>query len=799
MFQNHLKIAFRNLTRNKMISSINIFGLALGMACCFIILMYVVDEKSYDSWLPDSEQIYRASIDIKNAQGEQLLFAPVSGTLARAMTDYPQVEQATRLLPPFAEHVPMGVQDEKVFYETGFYWADPNVFDLFQFDFLAGLPNTALQAPRDIVLTRDMAEKYFSIKDDFNRILDLTIKKDTTEYSIKGVIENLPSNTSFKPDFIASLKEFEGRSFLDNWHATMFHTFVKLKKGTDAKAFEEQIRNIADNYVKDEIEANAQEYAYFLQPITSIHLHSNLRHEFSKNNSYKYIQIFSLVALFVLLLACINFINLTTAYATRRAKEVGVRKTSGALPSQLVAQFLTETILTSCIAAVLAISLVTFALPWFNSIADKEFTQASLLVNQIFYLLPAIVVLVGLLAGAYPALTMSKFKPVQVLRGSFLGKMAGNSNLRSGLVVVQFSISAALIIAVMVLSEQTRFLKNQNLGFDQEQLMVLNAPRNISLINNYSAIRTELGNLPGVNDVCVTGIVPGKSFGNNLISLKGDQNKSADMQLMQIDDQFLDTYKIELAAGRNLSEKNNEDLSQNILINEAALPFYGWENPEEALGQTFDGGWGTIVGVVKNFHFNSLHKEVLPLEMYYGQNRFSYVSLNVTTAGLDELLPKLKSSWASLLPNTPFDYAFLNESFDKQYRFEDRLMSLFKVFGVLAILIACLGLFGLTTFMAEQRTKEIGIRKVLGATTSGIVALLSKDFLKLIFIALIFAFPFAYYFMNEWLLDFAYRINIQWWIFALSGVLAVGVALLTVSFQSIRAALANPVESLRSE
>ncbi len=799
MIKNYLKIAFRSLLRNKVTGAINIFGLALGMACCFTILMYVTDERNYDRWLPNADQVYRVAIDITNAQGEHLLFAPVSGTLAAALEDYPQVEQSLRLLNPSAEMVPMSSQEDKIFYETGFFWADPNVFEVFQFEFIEGLPTTALEAPNDIVLTREMAEKYFSIKSNFGQLINQTIKKDTTEYRITGIIENIPSNTSFKPGFIASLKEYEGLGFVQNWHATIFQTFVKLKKGTDAAAFEQQIRKIADNYVGEEIKSNQQDYTYFIQPLTSIHLHSDLRYEFSKNNSHTYVQLFGWVALFILLLACINFINLTTAYATKRAKEVGVRKTNGALRSQLIGQFLTETVLISTLAAVIALAMVSFSLPWFNSIADKQFTQSSIWDSQFVWLLPVIIGVSGLLAGFYPAFTLSKFRPATVLRGSFLGKSGSHSHIRNGLVVLQFSISVALIVGVMVLSEQVQYLKNQNLGYNQNQMLVLSAPRSNTLIQNYAAIRTELSKLSGVNQVCMTGKVPGKTFGNNLISLKGDKNKSTDMRLMQIDDKFLDTYGIPIVAGRNLDEKNNEDLSQNILINEAALPFYGWSSPEEALGQTFGGGWGTIVGVVKNFHFNSLHSEVLPLEMYFNQRRFSYVTLNVATSAIDQLLPALKSKWKTLVPGAPFDYAFLDETFDQQYRFEDRLTSLFQVFGGLAIFIACLGLFGLAAFTAEQRTKEIGIRKVLGAGVENVVFLLSRNFLKLIGISFLLATPLALYFLQEWLSGYAYRIELDASYFIIAGIIAVGIAFFTVSFHSLKAAMANPVKSLRSE
>ena len=799
MLKNHLKIAIRNLLRNKATGFINIFGLALGMACCLLILTYVTDEKSYDRWLPDADRIYRIAMDISNTEGESMLFAPTAGPLAAAVKDYPQVEQTARLVPPFSESVQISASKDKIFYETGFYWADPSLFELFPFKFLAGLPTTALDAPKDIVLTREMAEKYFAVQDDFDRLLGQSLYKDTMLYRITGIIENIPTNTSFQPDFIASMKELEGSDLINNWHATVYHNFVKLKSATDALAFEEQIKKIADKYVGESIKAQGQSYTYFLQALTNIHLHSKLRYEFSKNNSHRYVQIFALVALFVLLLACINFINLTTAYAVRRAKEVGVRKAIGSMRSQLLAQFLTETLLTSTIAALIALGLVALALPSFNDIADKAFVQADFWSSRFIWLLPLITIVVGILAGAYPAFILSDFKPAEALRGSFSGKSKTSGQLRSALVVFQFAISIALIAGTLVLSKQVQFLKKQNLGFKQEQMLVVSAPRSSKLAQNYTAIREEVSKLAGVNGACITGNLPGKTFGNNLIFLQGDRNKSTDMQLMSIDEAFLKTYEIPLLAGRNLSENIPEDLTRNVLINEAALPHFGWSSPDEALGQTFEGGWGTIVGVVKNFHYNSLHQEILPLEMFFSPRRSSYLSLNVSTASIDELLPTLKTAWTTLVPDTPFDYAFLDETFDRQYRFEDRLMSLFRIFGGLAIFIACLGLFGLAAFAAEQRTKEIGIRKVLGASMGNIVGLLSKDFLQLVFLALLLAAPFTYYFMEQWLQDFAYRIDIQWWVFILAGLGAMGIAFLIVGFQGLKAALVNPIESLKSE
>ncbi len=802
MFANYLKTAWRNLLRNKLTGGINILGLSLGMGCCLLILLYVTHERSYDRWLPDADRIYRVTMDITNTPAnEHMLFAPASGTLAPALMDFPQVEVATRIVPPFSESVPMGDGKEKIFYETGFVWADPNVFEIFDFEFLAGLPGAALQAPRDLVITRFMAEKYFGVTGNFDRLLGLTIRKDTAQYRITAVIGDIPENTSFRPDFIASLKEHEGNPLIENWHANVFHTFIRLAKNTDVAAFGNQIRHIADRYVGDEIKGNQQNYAYNLQPLTDIHLHSDLRFEMSKNNSWRQVQIFGLVAFVVLLLACINFVNLATARASRRAREVGIRKTTGARRSQLAFQFLGETLLMSFFSLAIALALVKLALPWFNQLADKQFSFADIWQSDFVWWVVGVALITGLLAGSYPAMALSRFKPVEALK-SHPGKFAtagGASPLRNGLVMAQFAISFVLMVATAVISRQLDYLKTQNLGFDDEQMLVLHAPGNAELSGKYAAVRDELAKIPGVSSVSVTGIVPGKTFANNKVSLESDETKSTDMQLMPIDEKFLEAYGIELVAGRNLSEKIELDLSDNVLINESALAAYGWRSPEEALGKVFGGGWGTVVGVVRDFHFNSLHTKVLPLEMYFNKRRFSYVSLKIDAAGLDRTLADIKSKWASLVPSAPFNFSFLDEDFNRQYQAEERLSTLVMVFSALAIFIAALGLFGLATFIAEQRIKEIGIRKVLGATTAGIVGLLCKNFLKLVLAAILLATPVAWYFMRHWLADFAFRIDIGWEIFAVVGIAALAIAFFTIGFQSVKAALVNPARSLKNE
>ncbi|GJM35669.1 MAG: ABC transporter permease [Saprospiraceae bacterium] len=799
MIQNYLKITLRRLFKDRAYTLLNIAGLALGMSCFLLIALYVLEEKNYDRWMPGHEQVQRIAMDITTVQGDHLFFAPASGTLAGALMEYPQVEAATRILPASNERLLVTSEDrQQKFYESGLFYADANIFEVFSYPLMEGDPATALSEPMSIVVSAEVANRFFGKRESY---LGQVLVIENQPYIINGVLKDLPATTSFRPQIMASMEEFKGRRFLENWHATIFHTFIKTGVEVDVAAFEQQIAHIANKYVEKEIKNNAQGYRYFIQPLASIHLHSDLRYEFSKNNSATYLNIFILIALFILFIAGVNFVNLATARATRRAKEVGVRKVTGANRSQLIGQFLGESLMVSALAACLAFVLVQLALPMFNFIADKQLASTDLFASSFIALAVAVTLLAGLLAGAYPAWYLSRFEPAAIFQDKIAGRQGGLW-LRNSLVVGQFVISIFIIVATLVVGKQLSFLKQQSLGFDQEQMLVVHAPGGSMIGQKLGVLRQTFASHPAVSGVSASATIPGRGTSNNLIKSQEDPSRSTDMQLIQVDEDFLETYNIPLLAGRNISESLPSDTTgdlQSVLINEACLPVFGWQKPEEAIGKIFDGGWGTVIGVVKDFHYTSLQTEVAPLMMFYSPRSFEYLTLKVNTTNLSETMASLEQTWKAQVTSHPFTYFFLDEDFNKQYSSETRLGRLFNAFSLIAIMIACLGLFGLAAYSITQRTKEIGIRKVLGASVSSVVGLLSKDFLKLVIVAIIIAMPLAWLFMNRWLEDFAYRINLQWWLFALAGAGALAIAFLTVSFQSIKAALANPVKSLRSE
>jgi putative ABC transport system permease protein len=800
MIKNYLIVAFRNFWRNKVHSLINLFGLTLGLTCCLFITLYVTDEKSYDRWIPDYEQLYRVSINIKTSDGKDIFFAPTSATLAKALLNYPQVEETVRIYPDNSGKAVVSVGPEKQFHEKQVFTVDSNIFRVFSYHLLAGNSATPLREPNTVVISNEMAEKYFGREKNAQSYLNRTLKINEDNYNVTGILADIPGNSYFRPDFLISFSTFNnmpwmGR-FLNNWHTTIVHTFIKLKPGTDLTAFEKGISHIADQYVLNEIKANAQAYRYFVQPLADIHLHSDLRNEISKNSSAIYIRVLSFIALFILLIACINFINLATARATMRAREVGVRKVIGAQRGQLIWQFMAEACLMSLLSLVFSALIIWLTLPLFNSVAGKTIALNEVFgFNRICFAI-GLSFLLGLIAGIYPAIILSSFSPVKIIQGHKIKH--SSSRLRSSLVVTQFAISILLIISTIVVYRQLQFMKSASLGFDKSQVMVIPVQGNGSPAR-FETLISNFNNQSKILAATASSTIPGYEFGNNLFWLKNDRAKKTDMRLLSADDQFLKTYNIKLVAGKSFKAiVDTNRFITDVLINEATLPYFGWKTPEEAIGQEFD-GWGTISSIYKDFHFTSLQTKIAPLAIFYQPLWFGYVSVKVNAGDLSNTIAQLENTWKKTMPSQPFDYFFIDEEFDKQYHAEEKLQQLFMMFSVFAIVIACLGLFGLATFTAELRIKEISIRKVLGASVKEIFRLLSKDFLKLVVVASIIAFPLAWWGMHKWLEYFAYRINMSWWVFAVAGLIAVIIALGTISFQAIKAAIANPVKSLRTE
>jgi len=808
MLTNYLKIAFRNLWKSKGYSGINIFGLAIGLATCLLITLYVKDELSYDRYNEKADRIYRVDADIRFG-GTDLKLAVASDPMGATLKkDYPEVEQYTRVYNSDGSKL---IKKGKDFItEQNVANADSTFFDVFTLPAIAGDTKTALNEPNTVVITSSTAQKYFGSSEAMGKM----IETDNHElYKVTAVIKDFPANSHFHLDFIFSMKNVRYRfgSFLSN----NFFTYIVLKKGTDPVAFEKNFKDVIDRYVlpqaKQFMQVTSMEdfvkagnkLEYHLMPLLNIHLRSDRFPELGTNSNIQYVYIFSAVALFILIIACINFMNLTTARSANRAREVGIRKVLGTEKRQLVNQFLFESTSMVIFSLLIAIMGVWLVLPLFNDIAAKQMTASSLFTPYTLPLLIALPFVVGLMAGAYPAFFLSAFRPIEVLKGKLkLGTKSGS--LRSVLVVIQFATSIILIIGTVVVYRQLHYIQTRNLGFNKDQVLIVNGVS--ALNNNMTAFKNDVLQLPGVSSGTLGGYLPvSNSYrSDNTFSTEAVMTTKTgfDMQNWLIDYDYIKTMGMEIIRGRNFSRDFGSD-SSAVIINETTAKIIGYKDPiGKQLFRSVDEGARikafTIIGVVRNFNFETLHHEVGPLAFMLSTGG-GLASFKINTANTNQLVAQIESKWRSLAPGLPFSYRFLDDSFDEMYRSEQRVGKIALVFSALAIFIACLGLFGLATFIAEQRTKEIGIRKVLGASVQGIVQMLSKDFIKLVAISFVIAAPVAWYFMHKWLQDFAYRINISWWIFVAAGLAALLTALVTVSFQAIRAAIMNPVKSLRTE
>ncbi len=796
MFKNYLKIAFRNISRYKGYSFINIFGLAIAVICCIFIFLYVHHEMSYDRYHKDHDRIFRVAEDIQTKTANRI-FAPVSPPLAPALKEnFPQVEYAGRIM-----NLPSGLvkYKDKIFYENNVFTADQDILHIFTIPFLKGNPSEALARPRTLVVTEEMAAKYFGNDDPLGK----TLKLNNREYEITGVVDNPPANTHWKYNIIISFKTLEKWSGLYNWYATMTYTYVKLSAGADVKSFEEQMQHLAHKYVGETLKEWGDVYRYFLQPISDIHLYSHIRYEIEPPGNANMIIIFSTVGLLVLLIACFNFINLTTARSANRAKEVGLRKVVGGQRKQLILQFVGESFISALIALITAMSFSGLIMPLFNKLLGTQFTSSSLYQLPVLAVMLVLVLFIGLAGGLYPAFILSGFKPVSVLKAS-LGTGSTKSLLRRVLVVLQFSISIILIIGTIGVHQQLQFMKHRYLGFDKEQKLVIPFRGGIRINKNYHMIKGQYLQHSGILNAAVSSHVPGGGVNNYAIKLVGEENdRNQSMFHLYFDPDFIPNYNIKMIAGRAFDREIQTDEGKTCLINRAAIKAFGWNLPDQAIGKILRTGNGgrdiRIIGVIENFHYRGLQYEVEPLVMEWNPKQFSSMTLTINTENLGDTLAFAEKTWKSLFPGHPFEYYFLDDSFNEQYLAEERTGALFGVFTILGQFIACLGLLGLAAFTTRQRTKEIGVRKVLGASIPGITFLISKEFLKWVVLANIIAWPVAYIAMNQWLGSFAYRAPIGIWSFIVSALLALLIAIITVSYQSIRAAAANPMEALRYE
>ncbi|MDF7815989.1 ABC transporter permease [Runella sp. MFBS21] len=810
MLRNYLKIAWRNLLKNKLYSIINIFGLAIGLTCFLLISLYVVDELSYDRYLKDAARIYRIHSDIKFGGTEMkmaLSSDPFGPTLKK---DYPEVEQYVRL---FAQNSRRFIRKGNEFLvENNCVNADSTFFEVFPLHVLEGDGKTALNAPNTVAISKSVAKKYFGDGPAVGKILSTGVN-NPQEYKVTAVYEDIPQNSHLRTNIIFSFKNVDYT--FGNFLSHNFYTYVKLKEGVDYKQFEKKFDGFINKYIlpqakafidiksMDEFKKAGNYIQYSLMPLLDIHLKSNKLYEFGVNGNIEYVYIFSIVALFLLLIACINFMNLSTARSANRAKEVGIRKVLGTERNSLIGQFMAESILTSYLAFGIALVFTTALLPYFNQIAGKEFTPTTIYQPVYLPFLLALPLGVGALAGYYPSFFLSSFKPIEVLK-SKLNANFKRSNFRNALVTFQFVTSLVLVISTFIIYRQLNYIQHKNLGFSKDQVLVVTGTS--SLGENNRVFKEEVKKMAGVKAGAFAGYLPvaNSSRSDNTYSKTAviDVKNGFNMQNWVIDEEYIPTLGMKIIKGRNFSKAFGAD-SSSIIINEETAKMLGYEDP---VGKNLYAGTGnasetstlTIIGVVKNFHYSSMRENVGPLCFRYGRSGWD-MAFKINTSESQQLVKQIEGKWKQLSTGMPFNYHFLDDSFNEMYQAEQRVGTIALIFAILTIFIACLGLFGLITYIAEQRTKEIGVRKVLGASLWSIVGLLSKDFLKLVGIAFLIAAPLAYFAMNTWLEDFAFRVEIPWWIFVAAGVATMLLAFLTVSFQSIKAALMNPVKSLKSE
>lgn len=770
MVKNYLKIAFRNLQKNRLYSLINIAGLAVGIACCLLISLFIYNEFSYDRHHNDGDRIYRITNEIKfNNNHFKLATAPAPLAEA-ARNEFAEAESITRFRGQGSFLIKRHSENFK---EDDIIFADPTVFDVFTIPFISGDPTSALHEPNTMVISKEFADKLFPGEDPLNQTLILD-NKDS--YKVTGVFEDMPSTSHFHFDVLLSMEGLK-ESKSENWLSNNFNTYIKLKEGVTKEQFESKLEILIQKYISPQIleyvghdleqfRASGNKIEFTLQPLHDIHLHSDLVAELQANGNITYVYLFAAIALFILIIACINFMNLSTARSASRAKEVGIRKVLGSFKSYLVKQFLAESILMSAIAFLVGLGIAQLTMPLFNDLSGKslELPFASL---AFWGVIIFSVVFVGVLAGVYPAFFLSSFKPARVLKNN-KSKTGNSAFIRSGLVVFQFGISIILIIGTIAVYKQLTYIQQKNIGFNREQVIIIKDVYGLG--KNLNSFKKEVLNIPLVKSGTVTGFLP--AGGNNYTDmtfwkdgLEPSEDNMVSTQIWSVDHDYIPTLEMELIEGRNFS-------------------------PERITYK--------VIGIVKDFHFQSLKNEVKPLALRLNRNS-SLMAFRFEAGNTTEVISSIRDKWKQLSAGQPFLYSFMDDDFEGIYQAEMRLGKLFTIFAVLAIFIACLGLFALSSFTAEQRIKEIGVRKVLGASVSSIVMLFTKDFSKLVILAFIVAIPLSWYLINNWLQNYSYKTEINWWVYLAAGFITLLIAILTMSFQSIRAAVSNPVESLKHE
>ena len=795
MFRNYLKVTFRTLLKSKAFSFINILGLTIGISTCILITLYVLDELSYDRFHANAGRIFRLTelLHLPREVRPQTVTSPPMGPAL--LQNFPEVQKIVRLNKSSRQ---LAYGDVK-FFDTRIWYADSALFQIFTFPMIKGNPDKALTEPYSVVLTERAAKRYFGDADPLGKTMALS---DTITLTVTGLIADVPLNSHIQFDVLMSRSTITAMSSRpeDNWFNNGYYTYLLLPEGYDYKQLEAKFPAFLGKQMAEEKKNSGMWYDFVLQPLPSIHLHSTTPYDMGPNGNIKYVYIFSIIAILVLLIACANYVNLATARSVNRAKELGMRKVIGARRGQLIVQLLGESFLLTWIAFILAMAMVMAALPSFNTLTGKTMSAWVLLRPEVIATVVVIFLLIGTLAGAYPALLMSSFSPIKTMK-NYARRGKESNLLRKGLVVFQFSMSIMLIAGTILIFRQVDFMQTQNLGIDKEQTLQLSMRSSIQ--SKYKLISEEMGKVPGVLNTTVTSFTFSDGMSNIAMLPEGAQdNEITSEATISVDADFLPNFRIPVLAGRNFSRDITTDETEAFIVNESAVKQFNWGSPEAAIGKKIDWGLGKkgkVIGVVKDFNFSSLHLKIEPLIIHIVPDWYSYITLKIKGDDVPATVSRLEQQWKQLGLDSPFNYTFMDQDFQKLYQAEQQTQTIIGFLASLAIFIASLGLFGLAAFMAEQRTKEIGVRKVLGATVTSIIALLSKDFLKLIAVAIVIAVPVAWYAAGQWLNSFAYRIEISWWIFAIAGLASILIALITVSFQSIRAAVANPVNALRNE
>ena len=800
MFLNYLKVALRNIVRQKGYAFINIAGLAIGMACTILIFFYILDELSYDKYHEKADRIYRL-VQLLNPGTEyeyetivqSALYAPL------LLEEIPEVEAAARIYAPkiWGKNVLLGYKDKK-FYTSELIFADDSFFKMFSFPFIKGDPDTVFPDPLSIVITEKAAERYFSGEDPVGKVITYD---NEHQFKVTGVLKNIPRNSHFTFDFAVPMESYPvvKKERLEKWTNNAFATYVQLPENYNVTQLEAKIPSLIASHRGKEVTTK-----FWFQPLTRIHLHSHLNDELGINSDIRYVYIFIVVALFVLSIACMNFINLSTARSTLRAREVGIRKTVGANRYQLIKQFLFEAIIISLIALAVGLVLVRIFMPFFFEMLGGQVDLSFISIYTYIAVIAVIVLFTGVLSGSLPAFFLSSFNLLLVLKGRFLTGKQGKSKLRKWLVVAQFTISIILIICTGIIYDQLNYIQSSSLGFNKESVVVIPTHRDSEVISKTEILKTAFEKGADISSVTLSSQTPGIKLFDRDAQTEGDAKDDwKSMKSLWVGYDFIKTYEISLLAGRGFSKDFGTDAQKAFILNETAVKTFGFSSPENAVGKRIDLNHGrkvgTVIGVTRDFHFMSLHSKIDPIIMHIEPDRFYYISARINDQNVSAALDYLEKTWGEILPQRPFDYFFLDRDYSKQYHSDQFVGSLLSYFSGIAILISCLGLFGLAAFMAERRVREIGIRKVFGASISNIVGLLLKEFSKGVVIANIIAWPTAYIIMDKWLRGFEYRISIGFEIFVISGLVVLAIALITVTFQAIKAALTNPVEVLKYE